>query len=739
MGKIDRPAPRKPRPEGRGQGELYKNGNLPYREAPPARAGRLHLQSSMVTVALACLALFGVARPCLGASPLVHHDLMVTLDPDGQRLTGTDTLKLRPHDARHVTLALSPEARIIGVSMDEKVIPFTFEGGVLHIYFPSDVPKGEITVTVLYEAFFRDVVPKDPVHTEDPGYGVLGVISSEGTFLLPGAGWYPTIHESRSTFRLQVQAPAGYETVTAGKRLARGTEAGVTTSVWDIKLPLQGLSLSAGRYVVGERDAQGTALYTYFFPEDAPLAERYLEATAHYLNLYTDLFGPYPFDKFAVVENFFPTGYGFRSYTLLGGTVLRLPFILETSLAHEVVHSWWGNGVLVDDEHGNWCEGLTTYMADYWLKERSSAEEGRAYRLNILRDYATLVPPGEDFPLEVFTHRFSSSTRAVGYGKGAMVFHMARRLVGDEAFWKGLKAVFREKCFQTASWDDFAMALGRNSGANLKPFFRQWVTRPGAPRLALKDVEAEEDRQGWKVTGVLIQQGPYYDLEVPLRLKTGGGNIETKVSSTGRKAFFTLRSDTPPERLVADPDVDLFRRLDPSEVPPTVNGIKGSQSLVAVVSGSRPPKNRDVFGILLEALGQEKTPLLLEDEATPSRLKGHDVLYLGVPARKALLATLPQGLAISPDSFTLNEVTYDAPEDALFAVLAHSQGEDRQLVGLFLPLSAQAVPRAARKIPHYGKYSYLVFRKGINEAKGTWPAATSPLVHGFTLKGSASP
>ncbi len=701
--------------------------------------GKIDLRSFIVTVALACLFLFGAASPCLGAAPLLRHDLVVTLDPEGQRLTGTDTLKLRSHDGSHVTFALTPEACIMAVSMDEKVIPFTFEGGGLDIPLPYHVRQGEIRVVVSYEAFFRDVVPEDPVDTEDPSYGVIGVISSEGTLLLPGAGWYPTIHESRSTFRLKVQAPAGYEAVTAGKRLARGTEAGVTTSVWDIKLPLQGLSLSAGRYVVGERDAQGTALYTYFFPEDAPLAEGYLEATAHYLNLYTDLFGPYPFDKFAVVENFFPTGYGFRSYTLLGSTVLRLPFILETSLGHEVVHSWWGNGVLVDDEQGNWSEGLTTYVADHLFKERSSAEEGRAYRLNILRDYASLVPPGEDLPLEVFTHRFSPATRTVGYGKGAMVFHMARRLVGDEAFWKGLQAVFREKCFQKASWDDFAMALGRSGGSNLKPFFRQWVTRPGAPRLALKDVEAEEDGQGWKVTGVMTQQGSSYNLEVPLRLETGGGDIETKVSSTGRKAFFTLRSDTLAERLMADPEVDLFRRLDPSEVPPTVNGIKGSQSLVAVVAGSRAPKSRDVFSILLEGLGQGKTPLLFEDEAIPSRLKGHDVLYLGVPAGKALLATLPQGLAISPDSFTLNEVTYDAPEDALFAVLGHFQGEDRQLVGLFLPLSAKAVPEAARKIPHYGKYSYLVFRKGINEAKGTWPAATSPLVHGFTFRRSAFP
>ncbi len=701
--------------------------------------GKMDLKSSMTIVAMACLFLFGVAAPALAVSPVVHHNLVVTLYPEGQRLTGTDTLELTPQGATRMTFALARQARIIDVSVDGKAPPFTFEDGRLHIPLPRNgLRHAEITVAVSYEVFFRDAVPKNPVHTEDPSYGVTGVISSEGTFLLPGAGWYPALHESTSTFRLRVRAPAGYEAITAGKRLSRGTEAGVTSSLWDIKHALPGLPLSAGRYVIRERDVQGIAVYTYFFPEDDNLAERYLEATGHYLNLYTDLLGPYPFDKFAVVENFFPTGYGFRSYTLLGGTVIRLPFIPETSLGHEVAHSWWGNGVLVDDELGNWSEGLTTYVADYLFKERSSAAEGRAYRLNILRDYTALVPPGEDLALETFTRRFSLSTRAVGYGKGAMVFHMARRLVGDEAFWNGLKAVFRAKCFQRASWDDFAMALGRSSGCNLKPFFRQWVTRPGAPRLALEDVEAKEDRQGWKITGVLTQQGPCYDLEVPLRLETAGAQIATKLSSTGRETIFTLRCHTRPQRLVADPDVDLFRRLDPSEVPPTVNGVKASKSLVAVVARSLPPKSRQGFSRLLEGLGHEKTPLLLEDEATPSRLKGHDVLYMGVPGRRAPLAMLPKGLAISPDRFTLNGVTYDGPEDALFTVLGHSQGGD-QLVGLFLPLSAKAVPRAARKISHYGKYSYLVFRKGINAAKGIWPAATSPLIHRFTFKGISSP
>jgi hypothetical protein len=69
-------------------------------------------------------------------------------------------------------------------------------------------------------------------------------------------------------------------------------------------------------------------------------------------------------------------GFGFPSYTLIGGTVLRLPFIIHTSLGHEIAHCWWGNGVLVDDDGGNWSETLTTYVADYLYQEKKSEIDG---------------------------------------------------------------------------------------------------------------------------------------------------------------------------------------------------------------------------------------------------------------------------------------------------------------------------------------------------------------------------
>ncbi len=69
------------------------------------------------------------------------------------------------------------------------------------------------------------------------------------------------------------------------------------------------------------------------------------------------------------MENINPTGFGMPTFTLLGTQVLRLPFIKETSLGHEILHSWFGNSIEVRLDSGNWCEGLTTYLADMAYRE----------------------------------------------------------------------------------------------------------------------------------------------------------------------------------------------------------------------------------------------------------------------------------------------------------------------------------------------------------------------------------
>ena len=86
----------------------------------------------------------------------------------------------------------------------------------------------------------------------------------------------------------------------------------------------------------------------------------------------------YPYASFALVENFWETGYGMPGFTLLGPRVIRFPWILTSSYPHELLHNWWGNAVYVDYGRGNWCEGLTAYMADHLFAEQRG--EGEIYR-----------------------------------------------------------------------------------------------------------------------------------------------------------------------------------------------------------------------------------------------------------------------------------------------------------------------------------------------------------------------
>lgn len=673
------------------------------------------------------------ASLALAAPSIRHHELRVELYPEQSRLVGSDTLTIAPNGEATIALDLSSALQVKEVCVEDRPIPFLFHRDRLAFTLPAEYRHREITVTVRYRGKFDQPAPSRPLNTEDPSYGIAATILPQGVFLSGGSGWYPNLPDDRATYRLRVETPKGFRAVTSGRRLAEGMEKGRHYSIWETSYPLPSLALSAGPYEVRQAHLGATPIYTYFYPQSEGLSANYLNAAKKFLNLYQGLLGPYPFKKFAVAENFFPTGYGFPSWALLGKRILPFPFILKISLGHEIAHSWWGNGVWVDYSRGNWSEGLTTYVADYLYRERASAQKGLAYRLKILRHYATLVPPGRGFPLADFSGRTSAASQAIGYGKGAMVFHMARIRVGDRAFWAALRQVVRTKLFQTASWSDFAAALGEQGHCDMRPFFRQWVQRPGAPRLGLADIREEKTDDGWLVRGTLVQKPPFFDIDVPIRLETAGEPVGVTLASHGARTSFTLRASAPPRRLQVDPQITLFRRLSPGEIPPMVNGIRGSNSLIAVATGTLPPKTLAAAEVLLQALGQGNTPIVKEGELRPGALRGHDLLFFGLPRRSGLLGPIPAKLHLEATGFAFEGKSYRLPGDALFVALPNPVDPDR-VAAVFLPLSPEAARETVGIIPHYGDESVLVFRRGRTEAKDTWPVTHSPLIHDFAAK-----
>jgi len=483
-----------------------------------------------------------------------------------------------------------------------------------------------------------------------------------------------------------------------------------------------------GAYIVREKKVGSITAATYFFPETDQLAQAYLDATVGYLKLYQDLFGPYPFDKFAVVENFFPTGYGFPSYTLIGGSVLRLPFIIHTSLGHEIAHCWWGNGVRVDYDAGNWSEALTTYIADYHYKEMKSAQDARGYRLQILRNYATLVKPDRDFALNKFQNRYDPITKTIGYDKGAMVFHMLRRQVGEGAFWGALKDLYRDRLFKLTSWSDIQKAFEARGQQSLKIFFDQWVFQKGAPRFYLDAVQARRTGSTWKIEGRIVQESSQYSFDLDLLLESQGRTDSKTIRVSDKETPFQITSESRPLSLVADPASQIMRRLFPIEIPPAINAIKSSSAVLTVLSADLEPQVKSAARTLMLSLGLKNYAFAAEKNINHEQILDRDILMIGYPQDKALLRSLPDHVTVNPKSFILNEKTYEQPSDVFFGVFAHPFSENR-IAALFLPLSSHQAENVARKITHYGKYSYLAFENGQNRAKGFWPIEQSPLQH----------
>lgn len=669
-----------------------------------------------------------VLPPAGGAALQVTHDLSIELVPSAHMLMGHDRMSIRVDDRQKLIFSLSERVTQIRAETDGKPCAFKFSNSELEIPLESDERRRVVEVVIAYEAVFNDPLPVQPLNTDNPGFGVTASISSAGTFLLSGAGWYPDLVDGQDSFMLRVTAPDGIIAVTAGQCLGHVTRDGRTLSEWRIDHAARGLALSAAAYQVQERKVGDVTAATYFLAPNQDLAPAYLEATANYLQLYSDLFGPYPFPKFAVVENFFPTGFGFPSYTLLGSSVLRLPFILSTSLGHEIAHCWWGNGVYVEFESGNWSEALTTYVSDYLYREMESPDAAKDYRLQALRNYSTLVPPAKDFPLSRFLSRTDTVTKAVGYDKGAMVFHMLRRMIGEDAFWGGLRDIYRERRFQPSSWDDLRQAFERRSGQSLNGFFDQWVKRKGAPRVRLDEVRDEPAFGVKSVTGQLVQEKPFFTIEMELVIETRDRRLDQTVRLSEASGRFEFTGVFEPKRMRVDPDCHTLRRLDPAEIPPSINSLKGASSILLVTCEQAGGSGRRLAELIARSLGLSHPEVAHEDEIGPGRLENRDIIWVGLPRDRSFLRTAPTGLRFTADGVSLEGSIIPADADAFFGVIPHP-GDPLRVMGIFLPGPAAAAENVAAKITHYGRYSYLTFKDGQNRDKGAWAVPHSPVIH----------
>jgi len=681
------------------------------------------------------------------------HDLQITLDVPSQQATISDkgmvqigkgwtffylnggakigslSVAGNPVDYHVVSFADTVQ---LPAEIKADILTLEIEGEPLLVFFESN-QSGSVPFEIDFEAKFADSVENVQFSREKVGNEVRGTIIEQGAYLSPAAYFYPTGDEQLAQFRVTVDMPGEWLSVSDGNPVSSALESGRRVETFENPYVNDGLTVMAAPYVPRVETRDNIEIATYFFEADTALAAGYLESATGYLTMYSELIGPYPFKRFTIAENFFPTGYGFPGWTLLGQQVLRLPFIKATSLGHEVLHNWWGNSVYVDYERGNWCEGLTVYGADYRYKLMESPSAARDYRKDILKEYASYVNQGNDFPLRDFKSRTSAETRSIGYNKAMMLFHMIEEEIGTTAFFDAWKLIYSQYKAKQVSWENWIAAFEPTSGQDLSWVIPQWIDRVGAPVISLDSVSlsTEHSLPRESISINISQMGEAsYRLSVPIRFfytdprsstfSPEPSTYDTTLILEGASGQYQLEVPGWTGSVELDPDYHLFRKLYPEEIEPIISAVLGV------------PKKRflaQTTDVANKALFRGFGKSLSEDSVV---VESPDIL--GVEPKDfapvilnptELPADLASALSATDSSLIINGVEYLRADHTFVMAGKNWNGFEKYLILLCDDFAT--LPRIGQLVPHYGKYSYLVFQGAKNIGKGQWPTPDSPL------------
>jgi aminopeptidase N len=675
------------------------------------------------------------------------HHLIIQIDPSQHLLKAEDRLEINIKWGRLQSLSflLNPKLKITRI-VDQRT------GQPLHwseTPFSSHARRLDISLQKIEEPHLLSISYEGPIYgpiVKERGLQFVrgdqtsGLISSEGVYLSSATHWYPNRPDSMARFEVEATIPEPFRIVTQGELVSENLKDGTWSSKWVNGLPAESLTLVAGKYFVKRREVEGIKISTYFFPEDDRFSEIFLNAADEYLKTYSDLLGPYPYKKFDIVQNFFSSGYGIPTFTLLAPETIRQgkEFLRPGTLDHEVVHSWWGHFVNVKPGTGNWVEALTTYCTNYYYKELKIGKEvARKHRQEVVQKYAIQVPPSKDYPLRRFEGKDTELDGQIGYGKGSMVFHMLRRVVGKDLFFAILRQFAKQYGGKQASWEDIKKIFEEASGKRLDWFFSQWIDRSGGPQLKLENPKVQTTSNGYLVSGEVIQEGDVYQLFLPIEVDDGLLKRRLFLEVSKRKSSFSIELPSIPLKLTLDPDDHLFRRLYPEEIIPGLNALLEDREKVFIISDQGDEESRKIYFELAKmAKDQKGGEILSVREVTEEKLRNASVMLLGeswkTPIISKLISNLPKPINHKEGSFFIKGDRVGEGDESLLLTFPNPLHPGKW-VTIYFGRSASALSRA-RYIFFYGWDSYILFKNGRPKERGNFSPRSSLVSYDFLSK-----
>lgn len=505
-----------------------------------------------------------------GDYDVVNYEIDVTASPGREWIEGRARLSLtvRAGALATMTFRLANELAVQSVVSAEYGRLFAIRvrnQNSIVVNLPALVLRDTtLTLTFTYAGRLQPQTPdRESLQTEGRFQDQSVFFNAEPSFLYSNrSNWYPQPGASDyATATLRITVPYALDCVASGDPepgsptlIPAGNSSQATKLyVFSARQPVRYLAFLLSRFVLAQNIAIG------FSPTTAPPSERPAGASYRTLNLSVEtnprqvgrgrevgdravaiaLFYqmllddcPYPSFTVAVVENDLPGGHSPGYFAELNQPLPTSPYVWRNDptyfenfpdffIAHEFAHQWWGQAVGWRNYHEQWLsEGFAQYFAALYA-QRQRGDAVFAGVMRQMRKSAMAVSDQGPISLGYRLGHLRGDAgvfRALVYNKGAATLHMLRRLVGDEAFFDGVRRFYRLFRFRHASTDDFREAMEAASDRSLERFFDRWIYGSTLPR-----VKVTHRIDGGDVILSAEQLGDIFDFPLTLTLQYANG------------------------------------------------------------------------------------------------------------------------------------------------------------------------------------------------------------------------
>jgi aminopeptidase N len=537
-----------------------------------------------------------------------HLHQLIELDiPDIQQayLIGRTRIDAVAIGSTRTSLRLDSKGPLVHrVTVDGSPATFTLEPGTLLITLPKPVAPGQrVSVLIDYMLDFSanrglGLTFSGPVEGATSPTSQHPQIHAQGQ-AQHNSRWFPC-HDApneKLTTEIICTVEEGYTVVSNGRLLS-------TTSVrpanphspartrwhWSQEKPHSPylVTIAVGKFARVELGGPESARPGLDMPAYGPIGSEgvmrsMLANTAQMIAFYEELFDvPYPWYAYAqvIVRDFAAGGMENTGCTLLHmGTLRGGPGSQDSLIAHEVAHQWIGNLITCNSWDHLWLnEGWASYAEALWF-EHAAAPQGpgrataayqrtirrfvQSQRMRSLAEYPQIPPLVSNRFIDGDTVFMKSEDP---YARGAIILHMLRMRLGDDAFFRATSLFIKRHAYGTVTTDDFRRVLEETSGQNLRAFFNQWTMRPGMPRLAM-DLDWNEETSTLSVlleqTQRIDERNPAYTFDLPIVLRFEGHPSQTHVVSViGATASATFSLPAKPSQVSVDPRLTVLAAVE---------------------------------------------------------------------------------------------------------------------------------------------------------------------------------